>query len=183
MYPQLNPDTTGASNQSGGDGVLAPDLRGLGPVRTLVLVDGKRFIPASVTGLSDTAVIPDMLVERIEIATGGASAVYGSDAIAGAINFIMRDDFEGFDIRYQWGEAGEGDATTNKLDLLFGANTSGGEGNITLYASYSDRDPVFMENREFSQQPFLADSTGQLNNFGSGNIPGGKIFIRNRISG
>ena len=53
MYPQLNPDTTSASNQSGGDGVLAPDLRGLGSVRTLVLVNGKRFIPASVTGQSD----------------------------------------------------------------------------------------------------------------------------------
>jgi outer membrane receptor protein involved in Fe transport len=177
MYPQLNPDTTSASNQSGGDGVLAPDLRGLGPVRTLVLVDGKRFIPASSTGLSDMAIVPDMLIDRIEISTGGASAVYGSDAIAGAVNFIMRDDYEGFDIRYQWGEAGEGDATTNKIDLLFGANTAGGEGNITLYSSYTKRDPVFMENRAFSRQPFLADSTGQLNEFGSGNIPGGKIFI------
>lgn len=177
MYPQLNPDTTSASNQSGGDGVLAPDLRGLGPVRTLVLVDGKRFIPASATGLADMAIIPDMLVERIEIVTGGASAVYGSDAIAGAVNFILRDDFEGVDARYQWGEASRGDATTNKLDLMFGANTSEGDGNITLYASYTDRKPVFMENRDFSIQPFLADSSGQLNNFGSGNIPGGKIFI------
>lgn len=177
MYPQLNPDTTGASNQSGGDGVLAPDLRGLGAVRTLVLVDGKRFIPGSVTGLSDMAVIPDMLIERVEIATGGASAVYGSDAIAGAINFIMKDDYEGVGVRYQWGEAGEGDGTTNKLDFTLGANTADGDGNITLYASYTERDPVFMENRAFSMQPFLADSTGQLNNFGSGNIPGGKIFI------
>ena len=177
MYPQLNPDSTSSSNQSGGDGVLAPDLRGLGPVRTLLLVDGKRFIPASVTGLSDMATIPDMLIERVEISTGGASAVYGSDAIAGAINFIMKDDFEGVDLRYQWGEAGEGDGTSNKLDVLFGANTANGEGNITLHASYTDRDPVFMENRAFSRQPFLADSSGQLNEFGSGNIPGGKIFI------
>ena len=177
MYPQLNPDTTSASNQSGGDGVLAPDLRGLGAVRTLVLVDGKRFIPASVTGLSDMAIIPDMLVERIEIATGGASAVYGSDAIAGAVNFILRDDFEGVDLRYQFGESGEGDATINKLDFMFGANTADGSGNITLYASYTDRTPVFMEDRSFSRQPFLADSTGQLNPFGSGNIPGGLISV------
>ncbi|MBT8099675.1 MAG: TonB-dependent receptor [Gammaproteobacteria bacterium] len=177
MYPQLNPDSTSSSNQSGGDGVLAPDLRGLGAVRTLLLVNGKRFIPASVTGLSDMAAIPDMLIDRVEISTGGASAVYGSDAIAGAINFIMRDDFEGVDFRYQWGEASEGDGATTKLDFLFGANTSDGNGNITLHASYTERDPVFMENREFSFQPFLADSTGQLNEFGSGNIPGGKIFI------
>ena len=177
MYPQLNPDSTSSSNQSGGDGVLAPDLRGLGSVRTLLLVNGKRFIPASVTGLSDMVAIPDMLIDRVEISTGGASAVYGSDAIAGAINFIMRDDFEGVDVRYQWGEASEGDGTTSKLDFLFGANTSDGNGNITLHASYTERDPVFMEHRAFSFQPFLADSTGQLNEFGSGNIPGGKIFV------
>ncbi len=177
MYPQLNPDTTSASNQSGGDGVLAPDLRGLGSVRTLVLVDGKRFIPASVTGLSDMAVIPDMLIERVEIATGGASAVYGSDAIAGAVNFILMDDFEGTDVRYQWGEAGEGDASTHKVDVTLGANREDGSGNITFHASYMERSPVFMENRKFSQQPWLADSTGKLNEFGSGNIPGGKIFV------
>lgn len=177
MFPQLNPDTTSASNQSGGDGVLAPDLRGLGAVRTLVLIDGKRFIPASATGLADVAVVPDMLVERVEIVTGGASAVYGSDAIAGAINFILKDDFEGVDVRYQWGEASEGDATTNKFDFVFGANTAEGDGNITLYASYTDRKPVFMENRDFSRQPFLANSEGVLGEFGSGNIPGGKISV------
>lgn len=177
MYPQLNPESTSSSNQSGGDGVLAPDLRGLGTVRTLLLVDGKRFIPGGVTGTSDMAAIPDMLIERVEIATGGASAVYGSDAIAGAINFIMRDDFEGVDVRYQWGESGEGDGATNKIDFLFGANTEDGSGNITVHASYMDREPVYMRDRTFSTQPYLADSSGTLNQFGSGNIPGGKIFI------
>ena len=177
MYPQLNPESTSSSNQSGGDGVLAPDLRGLGTVRTLLLVDGKRFIPGGVTGTSDMAAIPDMLIERVEIATGGASAVYGSDAIAGAINFIMKDDFEGVDVRYQWGEASEGDATTNKIDFLFGANTEDGSGNITVHASYMDREPVYMRDRAFSTQPYLADSSGNLNQFGSGNIPGGKIYI------
>ena len=113
MYPQLNPDSTSASNQSGGDGILAPDLRGFGAVRTLLPVDGKRFIPGSVTGLSDMALIPDMLIERV-------------------------------DVRYQWGEASEGDATTNKIDFVFGANTEDGSGNITLVASYTERDPVFM---------------------------------------
>ncbi len=91
-------------NQSGGTGVLSADLRGLGAVRTLVLVDGRRFIPADVTGLVDLATIPDSLVERVEIITGGASAVYGSDAIAGAVNFILRDDFEGAEFSAQYGE-------------------------------------------------------------------------------
>jgi outer membrane cobalamin receptor len=74
-YPQLVPDNTSVSNQSGGTGVLAANLRALGPVRTLVLVDGRRFIPANETGLTDLATIPDMLVERVEIVTGGASAL------------------------------------------------------------------------------------------------------------
>ena len=177
LYPQLNPDVTSATNQSGGSGVLAPDLRGLGAVRTLLLVDGKRFIPASENGLSDMAAIPDMLIERVEIITGGASAVYGSDAIGGAINFILKDDFEGIDLRYQFGESSEGDDRSNKIDFLFGVNAPDQRGNMTLHASYTDRTPVFMEDRAFSIQPFIADAPGDLQLFGSGNIPGGKIFI------
>ncbi|MDH4108283.1 MAG: TonB-dependent receptor [Gammaproteobacteria bacterium] len=177
QFPQLNPDNTGTVNQSGGAGVLSADLRGLGAVRTLVLVNGKRYIPGDVTGLVDLATIPDMLVERVEIITGGASAVYGSDAIAGAVNFILRDDFEGAEIRYQYNQTGESDGETHSVDLLLGTNTDNGRGNVTLNANYTRRDPVFMGDRAFSQQPLLADSTGQLNNFGSGNIPGGLIGI------
>lgn len=177
QFPQLNPDNTGSVNQSGGAGVLTADLRGLGAVRTLVLVNGKRYIPGDVTGLVDLATIPDMLVERVEIITGGASAVYGSDAIAGAVNFILRDDFEGAELRYQYGQTSESDGENHKIDLLLGTNTEDGRGNITINASYTRRDPVFMGDRSFSQQPLLADSTGQLNNFGSGNIPGGLIGI------
>jgi len=176
-FPQLNPDNTGTVNQSGGTGVLTADLRGLGAVRTLVLVDGRRFVPGDVTGLVDLATIPDMLVERVEIMTGGASAVYGSDAIAGAVNFILRDDFEGAQARYQYGQTGESDGENAKIDVLFGVNTDDGRGNATLHGSYIRRDPVFMGDRAFSQQPLLADSTGQLNNFGSGNIPGTLIGI------
>lgn len=177
QFPQLNPDNTGTVNQSGGAGVLTADLRGLGAVRTLVLVNGKRYIPGDVTGLVDLATIPDMLVERVEIITGGASAVYGSDAIAGAVNFILRDDFEGAEIRYQYGQTGESDGENHKIDLLIGTNMADGRGNAVLNASYTRRDPVFMGDRSFSQQPLLADSTGQLNNFGSGNIPGGLIGV------
>ncbi len=177
QFPQLNPDNTGTVNQSGGAGVLTADLRGLGAVRTLVLVDGRRFVPADVTGLVDLATVPDMLVERVEIITGGASAVYGSDAIAGAVNFILRDDFEGAEVRYQYNVTGEDDGATNKLDILLGVNTGDGRGNATVHASYTDRDTVFMADRAFSRQPLLADSTGRLNNFGSGNIPGTLIGV------
>ena len=176
-YPQLNPDTTGTVNQSGGSGVLSADLRGLGAVRTLVLVDGRRYVPGDVTGLVDLATIPDVLVERVEIMTGGASAVYGSDAIAGAVNFILRDDFEGAELRYQYGETSEGDGGNTKLDLLLGANNEDESANVTLHASYTNSDPVFMGDRAFSRLPLLADAQGVLQPFGSGNIPGGLIGI------
>jgi len=177
QFPQLNPDNTGTVNQSGGAGVLSADLRGLGAVRTLVLVDGRRYIPADVTGLVDLSTVPDGLVERVEIITGGASAVYGSDAIAGAVNFILRDDFEGAQFRYQYGETDRGDGQSRKMELLFGANTGNGRGNVTLHASYLGRDPVYMGDREFSRQPLIENPQGQLVNFGSGNIPGGLIGI------
>lgn len=177
QFPQLNPDNTGTVNQSGGTGVLSADLRGLGAVRTLVLVDGRRFVPGDVNGLVDLATVPDMLIERVEIMTGGASAVYGSDAIAGAVNFILRDDFEGAEIRYQYGQTAESDGENNKIDLLLGANTDDGRGNVTLHTSYTKRETVFMGDRAFSQLPLLADSTGALQPFGSGNIPGTLIGV------
>jgi outer membrane receptor protein involved in Fe transport len=177
QFPQLNPDNTGTVNQSGGTGVLSADLRGLGAVRTLVLVNGRRYIPADVTGLVDLGTIPDGLVERVEIITGGASAVYGSDAIAGAVNFILKDDFEGAQVRYQYGETSRGDGQGHKVDMLLGVNTDNGRGNATVYAGYSRRDPVYMADREFSRQPLLENAAGQLVNFGSGNIPGGLIGI------
>lgn len=177
QFPQLNPDNTGTVNQSGGTGVLSADLRGLGAVRTLVLVNGRRYIPADVTGLVDLGTIPDGLVERVEIITGGASAVYGSDAIAGAVNFILKDDFEGAQVRYQYGETSRGDGQNHKIDMLLGVNTENGRGNATVYAGYTTREPVFMADRDFSRQPLLEDATGKLVNFGSGNIPGGLIGI------
>ena len=177
QFPQLNPDNTGTVNQSGGAGVLSADLRGLGSVRTLVLVNGRRYVPADVTGLVDLSTIPDSLVERVEIITGGASAVYGSDAVAGAVNFILRDDFEGAEFKYQYGETDRSDGQSRKIDMLLGANMADGRGNVTLHAAYTNRDPVYMGDREFSRQPLIENASGQLVPFGSGNIPGGLIGI------
>jgi iron complex outermembrane receptor protein len=176
-FPQLSPDSTSTTNQSGGSGVLTVDLRSLGAVRTLVLVDGRRYIPANVTGLADLATIPDLLVERIEVITGGASAVYGSDAVAGAVNFVLKRDFEGVEGRYQYGESTRGDAGSHKIDLVFGTNTSDGRGNVTGYGSYTTRNAVFAGDRAFSANPLLADAQGVFQPFGSGNIPGGLIGI------
>lgn len=175
--PQLRPDTTASTNQYGGPAMTA-DLRGLGAVRTLVLVDGRRYIPAEDTGVADLATIPDMLVQSIEIVTGGASAVYGSDAIAGAVNFRLRDDFQGVEARYQRGEAAEGDADTERADLLIGAGTDDGRSNAVFGLSWSERGTVMGDARDFSAIPFVTSSTGEYVPFGSGNIPGTVIALQ-----
>ena len=171
--PQLSAGINSSVNSAGGSGVLTANLRGLGATRTLTLVNGRRFIPANGAGSVDLATIPSALVERVEVITGGASAVYGSDAIAGAVNFILRDDVEGFEFSSQYGQTGENDGETQNYDIVFGTNLDEGRGNLTLYASHSKRDPVMMEDRDFSRVPLNA----ALGRSGSGNIPGGRVTL------
>jgi len=173
-FPQLASGNTSSVNNGGGSGVLTANLRGLGSTRTLVLVNGRRFIPANADGSVDLATIPDALVERVEIITGGASAVYGSDAIAGAVNFILKDDFEGFEASYQYGQTFRDDGKTHKVDATLGANLGGGLGNVTLSASYTTRDEIFQVDRGFAQVP-LDTVNGELVPGGSGSIPGTRV--------
>jgi len=92
------------ANAGGGSGVLSANLRALGATRTLVLVNGRRYISANQDGIVDLASVPDMLIDRVEVVTGGASAVYGSDAVAGVVNFILKQNFTGVqgDVNYSW---------------------------------------------------------------------------------
>ena len=91
----------GNNDDNANAGLSSPDLRSLGDTRTLTLVNGKRHVAGSpFSNAVDTGTIPTAMIERIEIITGGASAIYGSDAVAGVINIILRDDYEGFEARY-----------------------------------------------------------------------------------
>ena len=173
-FPQLASDNTSSVNSGGGSGILTADLRGLDAVRTLVLVNSRRFAPSDSRGLVDLTSIPDALVERVEVLTGGASAVYGSDAIAGAVNFILKDDFEGVEASYQYGETSEGDAVTEKYDLTIGGNFADGRGNAVVSASYTDRGDIFFADRNYSAIS-LFESGGTLVPGGSSNIPGTRI--------
>jgi iron complex outermembrane recepter protein len=175
-FPQLASSNTSSVNNGGGSGVLTANLRGLGPSRTLVLTNGRRFIPANSDGQVDLASIPDALIERTEIITGGASAVYGSDAIAGAVNFILKRDFSGLEASYSYGQTFEGDGNTHKIDLTFGADFAESRGNVVLSASYTKRDPVFQADRDFAQVP-LDTINGVLTPGGSGNVPGTRIGL------
>lgn len=174
--PQLASDNTSSVNSGGGSGILTANLRGLDAVRTLVLVNGRRFAPADSRGLSDLSSIPDALVDRVEVVTGGASAVYGSDAIAGAINFKLKDDFEGLEFGYYLGETAEGDGTTQKFDLTIGGNFADDRGNAVVSVSYTDRGDVFFADRSFSAISLFESGDGLIPG-GSSNIPGTRLTL------
>ncbi len=163
---------------SGPGGVATVDLRGLGQTRTLVLVDSRRLgIGDPNTGNTNPAPdinqIPAALIERIEVLTGGASATYGSDAIAGVVNFIMKRNFEGVEMNAQWGvyqhnqqndlvnnllpgrqiaqpSETRWDGKSRDLSIVFGVNAPEDRGNVTVYATYHDQDPVEQNKRDYS---------------------------------
>lgn len=144
--PQVTPGDTAFNNP--GDGVATVDLRALGPARTLVLMNGRRVTPSTTRGVVDLNNIPTALVERTEVVTGGASAVYGSDALAGVVNFVLREDFEGFDTTGEYGTTTEGDGGRIDVSATFGANLADGRGNVVLFASYAKRDAVLQGTRD-----------------------------------
>jgi len=164
----------GGNLSNGANGTATVDLRNLGSNRTLVLVDGKRLQPGTIgSPQADLNFIPSQLIERVEVLTGGASAVYGSDAVAGVVNFILQKDFEGVRIDYQAGgflhennnSAIQGrvsarnfalpdstvlDGGSHQVTLLYGVNSGDGKGNATLYGSYLTLDAVTQSQRDFS---------------------------------
>ncbi len=128
------------------------DLRGLGTARTLVLVNGRRHVGGDVlsTGVSvDVNTIPADLIERVDVVTGGNSAVYGSDAIAGVVNFVLKQDYDGFMIRGQGGQSKYGDANAYFVSALWGTNFADGRGNIAVNVEYARRDQAWGDERDW----------------------------------
>lgn len=159
--------TDQTSNLAGNPGINALDLRGLGTKRTLVLVDGRRQVPA-IPGSSavDLSTIPSNLVQRVEIVTGGASAQYGADAVAGVANFILKRDYQGIDSSWRYGASTRGDLDDYAFDLLAGTNFAEGRGNATIYGFYENSpDTVSGQDRSWTAGNFpiysrAAASTG-----------------------
>ena len=171
--PQMTPEFT-SNDSNGATGTATLDLRGLGSDRTLVLVNGHRMGFGDPFALApDINQIPGALIERVELLTGGASSTYGSDAMAGVVNFIMKDDFEGFQLDFQYSgyqhNQGNGgiqqaidefgfeqapddvtDGGTTNVNLLVGMNTADGRGNVTAYLGYRDINSVLQSGRDFS---------------------------------
>ncbi|WP_169303126.1 TonB-dependent receptor domain-containing protein [Thalassotalea mangrovi] len=146
-----------AAVNNGGNGNATVNLRGLGSNRTLVLVNGRRMV-ASGTGATATVdlnTIPMAAVKRIEVLKDGASAVYGSDAIAGVVNIIMRNDFEGFEFDASYSETSEGDGDESSISTTFGLSSD--KGNITVNLGYYDRGEVRQADRPYSACPIAEE--------------------------
>ena len=137
----------------GAAGLNLLDLRGLGSARTLVLVDGRRHVSGQInTAAVDINAIPTDLIERVDVLTGSASAVYGADGVSGMVNFIMKRNFEGVQARSQFGISRYGDAGNRFGSLTAGHNFAGGRGNATLSYEYNADDPVGNDDRPFLRQ-------------------------------
>jgi outer membrane receptor protein involved in Fe transport len=125
------------------------DLRGLGESRTLVLVNGRRHVTASVGDfIVDVNTIPQDLIERIDVVTGGEAAIYGSDAVAGVINFVLKRDFDGIRLRAQDGVSSHGDRGIQFATLTAGRNFADGRGNVAVSLEYTSADPLYLRDRD-----------------------------------
>lgn len=159
------------------DGANVLNLRGLGAERTLVLVDGRRHV-GGLQGSSavDIGSIPQGLVERVEVLTGGASAVYGADAVTGVVNFVLKDDFEGFEVSTNFGMSEYADAEQSSIGILFGRNFADGRGNFTAAVDIRNDEGLKVSERSDGLRigsggnwvnPDLRFQTGEI----SGNTP------------
>ncbi|MEJ0066200.1 MAG: TonB-dependent receptor [Caulobacteraceae bacterium] len=148
QMPQFSASASSASDTAN-NGQVEADLRGLGNNRTLVLLDGRRMQPSGLDGSVDLNTVPQALLDNVEVITGGASAVYGSDAIAGVVNFKLKQNFTGAEVDAQYGDTGHNDGQTSQLDLALGSNFDDDRGNVALGFDYTNRDPVYSYGRSF----------------------------------
>ncbi|MEX2124805.1 MAG: TonB-dependent receptor [Woeseia sp.] len=130
------------------------NLRGVGPIRSLILLDGRRVPPTSFVGTVDVNTLPQMLVERVEIVTAGASAVYGADAVSGVVNYVLDTDFQGLKTFAQLGQSGEGDADTYRLGIAGGTALQDDRMHLLFSAERVDSDGV----PELSDRPYWEPS-------------------------
>jgi outer membrane receptor protein involved in Fe transport len=163
--PALSTSTSAAGSIDGvfsaAVGQSTLNLRGLGAARTLVVVNGRRHV-SGVAGAQvvDINSIPSALVESVEVVTGGASAIYGADAVTGVVNFNLKDDFEGLEANVQTGISSEGDAWRINGDLTWGTSFADGRGNIAISGEYARSDEIQFSDRGFSANNGIFDDQG-----------------------
>ena len=175
--PQVNPSATSTSNNPPNGGQSNIDLRGLGSNRNLVLINGRRPMVSSSNQTVDLNTIPQGLIDRVDVTTGGAGAAYGADAIAGVVNLVLKRNFEGLDLRANYSNSlSYMDAREYQISGVIGGNFADGRGNIAFSAEYSKRQGMLKSQRAFAAQATattLSFPTGSLlNSSGSAVNPG-----------
>lgn len=160
--PQFVPTVGATSNAPGNDGQANISLRGLGASQTLVLLDGRRLTPADGRATPDVNVIPAALIESVEVLTGGASATYGSDAVAGVVNFRLRPTFDGLRFDGRWSQTTKGDGEEYTADVTAGTNLVDGRLSLLASVGYAHRAQIDQDRRSWSRYPLMyyADETG-----------------------
>jgi len=147
---QLSEANTPFPSASAAPGAATLDLRGIGTNRTLVLMDGRRVQPVNGQLVVDVNTIAASAIDRVEVITGGAAAVYGADAVAGVVNFVLKRNFEGVDFNVQYGASQEGDGQETLVSALFGTNFGDGDdGNVMLGFDYARREIVMGRDRDW----------------------------------
>lgn len=175
--PQVIPGTTAFSNNPG-NGTATLDLRGLGATRTLLLVNGRRWMFFDTGQITDLNTIPQFLLDSVDVVTGGASAVYGSDALAGVVNFQLRN-VDGLEVGGQYSITDRGDAERYEIHGAVGSDFADGRGNVTVFGEYFNRSSLFQGDRGFSEFALggetEASGNQQLRQFGSSTAPTARI--------
>jgi iron complex outermembrane recepter protein len=149
-------------------GISTISLRGFGPNRSLVLVDGKRTTPVNALMVTDINTIPEAMIDRVEIITGGASATYGADAIGGVTNFILKKNYEGASLDVQDGITQAGDGNELRVSGLMGSKIAGDKGHITFGLEYYDRSVAYQKNRDFDTDAWTDPNALSTNTFNLG---------------
>lgn len=183
--PQVIPGTTAFSNNPG-TGASTLNLRGLGSTRTLVLVNGRRWVSFDTSQVVDLNTIPNFLIESVDVVTGGASAVYGSDALAGVVNFRLKK-VEGLELGGQYALTERGDGARYQTYGAIGTSFDDGRGSATVYGEYFHREEIFQGDRAFSNFALGGESFDlPLRQFGSStltttrfNAPGNVAIVAN----
>lgn len=146
-------------------GAATVSLRGIGSNRNLVLIDGRRATPSNASGVVDISTIPAAAIERVEVISGGASATYGADAVAGVTNFILKRNFEGLELDAQMGMTEAGDGFEYQVSGIMGADFDDGRGNVSFALSTNKREASYQRNNEFYRELWADTSTASGNQF------------------
>jgi outer membrane receptor protein involved in Fe transport len=148
------PSTTATTTTTGTSAINGLNLRGLGTSRTLVLLNGQRTVGSILTGVVDVSELPQSLIERVDVVTGGASAAYGSDALTGVVNFVLNTKFEGFKGEVSGGVTTYGDDRNYKLNATYGTGFANDRGHFLLSGEHVEDDGLIVIDRDWNKQGY-----------------------------